>query len=154
MKSRRASQIVRWLTYWFTPLLQLWHQHTYLICMALLAYIAVCIAVPVSIKKIRVRVQKKKASVTAVTVPAPIAEQPQEPESAPVLEDHVSDEGNLLCPNCGFKVASAARFCKQCGFDLQIAQAKATERVCKNCGHLCKEKEMYCGKCGTKIDRE
>ena len=140
--------------YWFTPLLQLWYQHTYLICMALLAYIAVCIAVPVSIKKIRVRVQKKKASVTTVTIPAPIAEQPQEPESAPVLEDHVSDEGNLLCPNCGFKVTSDARFCKQCGFDLQIAQTKAMERVCKNCGHLCKENEVYCGKCGTKLEKE
>lgn len=140
--------------YWFTPLLQLWHQYSYLICIALLAYIAVCIAVPVSIKKIRVRVQKKKASVTTVTIPAPIAEQPQEPESAPVLEDHVSDEDNLLCPNCGFKVASAARFCKQCGFDLQIAQTKAMERVCKNCGHLCKENEVYCGKCGTKLEKE
>lgn len=138
--------------YWFTPLLQLWHQHTYLICIALLAYIAVCIAVPVSIKKIRVRVQKKKASVTTVTVPAFIAEQPQEPESAPVLEDHVSDEDNLLCPNCGFKVASAAQFCKQCGFNLQNAQVKEIECVCKNCGNLCKENEMYCGKCGTKID--
>ena len=140
--------------YWFTPLLQLWHQYSYLICIALLAYIAVCITVPVSIKKIRVRVQKKKASVTTVTIPAPIAEQPQEPESAPVLEDHVSDEDNLLCPNCGFKVASAARFCKQCGFDLQIAQTKAMERVCKNCGHLCKENEVYCGKCGTKLEKE
>lgn len=127
--------------YWFTPLLQLWHQYSYLICIALLAYIAVCIAVPVSIKKVRVRVQKKKASVTTVTIPAPIAEQPQEPESAPVLEDHVSDEDNLLCPNCGFKDASAARFCKQCGFDLQIAQTKAMEHVCKNCGHLCKEND-------------
>lgn len=140
--------------YWFTPLLQLWHQHTYLICVALLAYIAVCIAVPVSIKKIRVRVQKKKASVTTVTVSAPITEQPQELESVPVAEDHASDEGNLLCPNCGFKVTSAARFCKQCGFDLQIAQAKATEHVCKNCGHLCKENELYCGKCGTKLEKE
>lgn len=140
--------------YWFTPLLRLWHQNAYLICMALLAYIAVCIAVPVSIKKIRVRIQKKKASITTVTIPAPIAEQPQEPESAPVLEDHVSDEDNLLCPNCGFKVASAARFCKQCGFDLQIAQTKAMERVCKNCGHLCKENEVYCGKCGTKLEKE
>ena len=140
--------------YWFTPLLRLWHQHTYLICIALLAYIVVCIAVPVSIKKIRVRVQNKKAVVTTVTVPAPIAERPQEPESALVLEDHVSDENNLLCPNCGFKVASAARFCKQCGFDLQNAQAKETERVCKNCGHLCKENEVYCGKCGTKLEKE
>ena len=140
--------------YWFTPLLQLWHHHTCLICVALLAYIAMCIAVPVSIKKIRVRVQKKKASVTTVTVPTRIVEQPQEPESAPVLEDHASDEGNLLCPNCGFKVASAARFCKQCGFDLQIAQAKAAERICKNCGHLCKENELYCGKCGTKLEKE
>lgn len=140
--------------YWFTPLLQLWHQHTYLICVALLAYIAVCIAVPVSIKKIRVRVQKKKASATTVTVSAPITEQPQELESVPVAEDHASDEGNLLCPNCGFKVTSAARFCKQCGFDLQIAQAKATEHVCKNCGHLCKENELYCGKCGTKLEKE
>ncbi len=141
--------------YWFTPLLCMWHQHAYIICIALLAYIAVCITIPILIKKISVHVPKKKVPVTNTAVPAPIAEHTQELESAAVLEeDHVSDESNLLCPNCGCQVASEARFCKQCGFDLRAAPTKETEHICKNCGHLCKENEVYCGKCGTKIERE
>lgn len=140
--------------YWFTPLLQLWHQNTVLICMALLAYLAVCIAVPVTIKNIRVRVQKKKASVTEVTTPIPIAEHAQEPENRLVLGEHISGDDSMLCPNCGFQVALESRFCKQCGFDLQIAPAETINRVCKNCGHHCKENDVYCGKCGTKIEKE
>ena len=45
--------------YWFTPLIQLWHQHNILICVALLVYMLMCIAIPISIKLL-VRVFRKR----------------------------------------------------------------------------------------------
>lgn len=88
--------------YWFTPLMRFWYQNTVFICMALLAYLAVCIAVPVSMKRICVLLAKR----------AP------EPGSDAVAEERVPDEAGLACPNCGFRYEAGDRFCEQCGYNL------------------------------------
>lgn len=135
--------------YWFTPLLELCHQHRILICVVLLGYIAVCIAAPVSIKKIRVRVQKKKATAAA---PASVAKKTQEPKKTPVPDASASGVTAMLCPNCGSQVTAEDRFCEECGCDLQAALPVKKARFCRNCGHQCKENEVYCGKCGNRIN--
>lgn len=138
--------------YWFTPLLQLWHEHIYVILLGLLTFIAACIAIPVLFRKIHKRIQNKKASADRISIPSSSSEKTQESNEAPTSKIHMPDKGSLSCPNCGLKNASG-RYCKQCGADLQIAPKKTTAYICKNCGNVCKENEMYCGKCGTKIEK-
>lgn len=117
-RDSREATVRMTKTYRFTPLIQVWNQHAFLIYVVLLIYIAVCIAVPVLIKRIRGHVRKKKA--TAVTTASmPVEEQMQIFESATAPEKETSDDAQIVCPKCGFKATSDARFCKQCGTKLE-----------------------------------
>lgn len=40
-------------TYWFTPILEIWQQHTVLVCVALSLYVGLCIALPLLIRRAR-----------------------------------------------------------------------------------------------------
>lgn len=142
-------------TYWFAPLLGFWHQHTLLICLVLLAYIAVCIIVPISIKHIRKRVRKEKPDSPSAVIPDSVAEPVNNNAEVPAsaYDTRRSDDG-VPCPNCGFQTGPGARFCKQCGCDLQAVSSKPAQRVCQSCGAPCKENAVYCGKCGAKIENE
>lgn len=117
--------------YWFTPLLQLWHQHIFMICVAALAYIVVCISIPVLLKKICVWLQKKRAKASEET----------ESASEEAAEKTAPQEA-------AEKTAPAEE--KQQEASCEVVTEEA---VCPNCGHHCADNSTYCCECGTKLEK-
>ncbi len=139
-------------TYWFAPLLEVWQQHTVLVCSALLAYIALCAAIPVSIRNIRKRIHRKRDVSRSDAVPKSVAFPTHRSAGPQIPVSDIRYEEDPLCPNCGCKIPSGARFCEQCGCDLRAASPGTAERICPSCGRRCKGREVYCGICGAKIE--
>lgn len=150
--SRKVS-VRQTKTYWFAPALQFWQQHTLLICAALAAYLALCAVVPLSLGKICTRFRARQTAVVLrkgrkYWKPIPGGGTGQIPDPG---AGFVADS---VCPRCGFRNIRAARFCENCGFQLQQIHSEQAGFVCKNCGNLCKNNEKYCSKCGAKIDKD
>lgn len=139
-------------SYWFASILQLWYQHTLLIYIALLAYIAMCIAVPVSIKKTRMNIQNKKSSIPEKTKSDSIIESLPESPNVLISENSIQHNEGLVCPNCGSQTATGTRFCKHCGYSLQSAFPQSSGRICQNCGTSCTETAVFCKCCGQKLE--
>lgn len=136
-----------------TPLLKLWYQHNFLICIAFIAYLAICIAIPILVSKLRrSRIQKNKALEVADEVPVQNSKTIEAEKKPASTTDSISTDNEISCPNCGLQTPSNTRFCKHCGYDLHTDSEKSKERICKNCGQLCNDDETYCGKCGAKIE--
>lgn len=136
-----------------TPLLKLWYQHNILICIAFIAYLAICIAIPILVSKLRrSRIQKNKALEVADEMPVQNSKTIEAEKKPASTTDSISTDNEISCPNCGLQTSSNTRFCKHCGYDLHTDSEKSKERICKNCGQLCNDDETYCGKCGAKIE--
>ena len=147
----RDVSVRRTGSYWFAPALQLWRQHTLLICVMAAAYLAVCVAVPVSLKKVRVRFQERRLAAVSLgkgreKAPAPGGRRIWDPGPRPGAD--------TVCPRCGSPIAKGARFCGRCGCQLPQTPPKPTGVYCCNCGNLCGENETYCSKCGAKIEKD
>ncbi len=157
-------------TYWFSPLLQLWYQHTALICIAVLAFIALCIAVPVSVKKIRIHIRKRKAQTPPKTelVPEPTqAEFVSEPTQtvlapAPSLTqtESVSDPAPISADAPALVPAPNLLQTESVSDPaLMPADAPALEEnnppdddlVCPNCGFHTTIDAQFCGQCGCNL---
>ena len=68
------------------------------------------------------------------------------------------EEADVLCPNCGKKLNSDARFCRWCGKSLsnkEICPKIPSEMLsCPNCGKELKPTAIFCNRCGHKITKE
>lgn len=117
----RSATVSTTRTYWFNPLLKIWYQHTQLICIVLIAYIAVCIIVPILLRRIFKKMRNRKTIPSAAVEPSPVTVTATAPAVNPVTQ---SEDDGLICPNCGYKAVSGAKFCKQCGYNLQSATDK------------------------------
>lgn len=106
-------------TYWFTPLLQLWHQHTLAVIIGLLGYLVLCALIPNLIKRVRSLILNKKES-SSVSIESAQSDITTEPIMLPNSVSEVSDNDGIQCPNCGFKSKSGDRFCKKCGHRLGL----------------------------------
>ncbi|MFA5069158.1 MAG: CsgG/HfaB family protein [Candidatus Omnitrophota bacterium] len=52
----------------------------------------------------------------------------------------------LVCPKCGYANADGAKFCAQCGLQLQ-------DLVCRQCGSKLEPGSNFCPSCGAKVER-
>ena len=60
-----------------------------------------------------------------------------------------------ICPKCGKKMESDAKFCSECGTKLDnaqnLVQKTPVQKICPSCGHTVKPGAKFCGKCGSSI---
>jgi hypothetical protein len=63
--------------------------------------------------------------------------------SAPIPQVPYTTQNVACCSNCGFRVASATRFCQRCGFDFG-------KLVC-SCGRELSGSEKFCDRCGRAL---
>lgn len=53
------------------------------------------------------------------------------------------------CKNCGAHIKDNARFCQECGKEVENVQ-----NLCPNCGEELDENAIFCAECGTKVGSE
>lgn len=122
--------------FWFTPVVEYWHQHTGVIVLILCAYIALCILVPVVICIVKKQIRKWKSKRPA---------KPAMPDPTPVQKDTVS------CPDCETDNSAGASFCRHCGHPMQSPPTPKPASYCRNCGTPCEPHEKFCKHCGTAL---
>jgi class 3 adenylate cyclase/tetratricopeptide (TPR) repeat protein len=50
----------------------------------------------------------------------------------------------MKCPNCQFENRDGAKFCKKCGFKLEL--------TCPSCGHPYEQDSLFCDECGQRLE--